>query len=264
MPRFASDRNTVLMLDPGPLWDFGDPAASGHRFREAARTTEGADRAVLDTQLARALGLQGRYTEAHSVLDAVTDIEPEVVVRVTLERGRLLRSAGEPERSRPYFDAAESAAADAGLDLLQIDALHMVALVCEPNQALAINERALAIARQSSDPRARDWDASLLNNMGMAHADAGDYEAALGMFELALSARQRIAEVAGIRVARWMVAWALRHLGRRTEALAMQRALKADLDADGAVDPYVDEEIAILQRAADPGTTPTDEVDAPY
>jgi tetratricopeptide (TPR) repeat protein len=251
------------MLDPGALWDFDDPAASEHRFREAARTTQGsADRAVLETQLARALGLQGRYTEAHAVLDAVTDNESEVVVRLSLERGRLLRSAGEPERSRPYFDAAESAAADAGLDLLQIDALHMVALVCDPDQALAINERALSVARQSSDPRARDWDASLLNNTGMVYADAGDHEAALGMFELALAARQRIGEVAGIRVARWMVAWALRHLGRRTEALAMQRALKADLDADGAVDPYVDEEIAILELAADPATTPTDQVDA--
>ena len=79
------------MLDPGPLWNFDDPAASEHRFRQAARTTEGGDRAVLETQLARALGLQGRYTEAHAVLDAVTDIEPEAVVRVSLERGRLLR-----------------------------------------------------------------------------------------------------------------------------------------------------------------------------
>jgi tetratricopeptide (TPR) repeat protein len=251
------------MIDPGPLWNFDDPAASEHRFREAAGTTEGADRAVLETQLARALGLQGKYTEAHAVLDAVTEIGPEVVVRLALERGRLLRSAGEPERSRRYFDAAESAAADAGLDLLQIDALHMGALVCDPGQALAINKRALSIARQSSDPRARDWDASLLNNLGMVHAEAGDHEAALGMFELALDARQRIGEVSGTRVARWMVAWALRHLGRRTEALALQRMLRAELDADGAVDPYVDDEIAILEPRADPATTPTNEVDAP-
>jgi tetratricopeptide (TPR) repeat protein len=252
------------MIDPGPLWNFDDAAASEHRFREAARTTEGVDRAVLETQLARALGLQGRYTEAHAVLEAVTDIHPEVVVRLSLERGRLLRSAGEPERSRSYFEAAEAAAAHAGMDLLQIDALHMVALVCDADQALAINERALSIARQSSDPRACNWDASLLNNVGMVHAQAGDHEAALGMFELALDARQRIGEVARIRVARWMVAWALRHVGRRTEALAMQRALKAELIADGAVDPYVDDEIAILELRADPATsTATDEVDTP-
>ena len=44
-----------------------------------------------------------------------------------------------------------------------------------------------------------------------------------------------------------MVAWTLRHLGRRDEALALQRRLKAELDAVGEVDPYVDEELALLE-----------------
>jgi hypothetical protein len=44
-----------------------------------------------------------------------------------------------------------------------------------------------------------------------------------------------------------MIAWALRNLGRSGEALAMQRALKADLDARGEADPYVDEELALLE-----------------
>ena len=43
-----------------------------------------------------------------------------------------------------------------------------------------------------------------------------------------------------------MVGWALRHLGRTEEALAVQRELKADLDAAGEQDPYVDEELALL------------------
>lgn len=47
-----------------------------------------------------------------------------------------------------------------------------------------------------------------------------------------------------------MVAWALRLQGRTDEALAAQLALKADLDALGQTDPYVDEEIALL----DPGS----------
>jgi hypothetical protein len=45
-----------------------------------------------------------------------------------------------------------------------------------------------------------------------------------------------------------MVAWSLRNLGRHDEALAMQRALKADLAAAGASDPYVEEELALLER----------------
>ena len=44
-----------------------------------------------------------------------------------------------------------------------------------------------------------------------------------------------------------MVAWSLRNLGRTEEALAAQRALKAELTAAGASDPYVDEELANLE-----------------
>ena len=115
-----------------------------------------------------------------------------------------------------------------------VDALHMVALVAPPEDQVRLTEEALAVARASDDPRANDWDASLLNNLGMALSDAGDWNAALAAFEEALAARERIGDEARTRVARWMVGWALRNLGRTTAALAVQRALKADLDAAGA------------------------------
>ncbi len=122
----------------------------------------------------------------------------------------------------------------------------MVALVSEGERQIAVTERALAAAAASSDPRARDWDASLLSNLGMTHADAGDFVQALVVFEEALAARERIGDPRRTRVARWMVAWALRNLGRRDEALALQQALKAELAALGEEDPYVDEELALL------------------
>ena len=43
--------------------------------------------------------------------------------------------------------------------------------------------------------------------------------------EDALDARIRIGDAARTRVARWMVAWALRNLGRNVEALMLQRKL---------------------------------------
>ena len=49
-------------------------------------------------------------------------------------------------------------------------------------------------------------------------------------------------------IATWMVGWALRLLGRDDEALRIQTALKAELEAEGATDPYVDEEIATLRH----------------
>jgi tetratricopeptide (TPR) repeat protein len=236
------------MTDATPLWDFDDPAGSERRFRGAADIAEGADRLVLLTQVARALGLQERYDEGHALLDDLTLNDDEVAARVSLERGRLLRSAGDPEAARPHFDAAERSAAEAGLDGLRIDAIHMQALVADPADRLAVNERALEIVAQSGDPAARNWDASLLNNIGMVHAEADDFAAALAVFEQALAARERQGDPEGIRVARWMVAWALRNLGHHADALTMQREIKAELDAEGRSDPFVDEEIELLAR----------------
>ena len=123
----------------------------------------------------------------------------------------------------------------------------MVALVAPAEDQQRLTEEALAVARRSSDESARNWDASLLNNLGMTHADAGDWPAALAAFEEALAARERIGRRRGrTRVARWMVGWALRNLGRTDEALAVQTALKAELEAAGEEDPYVDEELALL------------------
>ena len=234
------------MTDPSELWDFDDPAGSEQRFRAAADTAEGADRLVLLTQVARALGLQERYDEGHAVLDDLAAADAEVATRAALERGRLLRSAGDVDAARPHFEAAAAAAREAGLEALHVDALHMVALVAPAEDQQRLTEEALAVARGSSDEAARNWDASLLNNLGMTHADAGDWPAALATFEEALAARERIGDPARTRVAKWMVGWALRNLGRTDEARAVQTALKAELEAAGEDDPYVDEELALL------------------
>ena len=236
----------AAMTDPGALWDFDDPVGSEQRFREAAELAEGADRLVLLTQVARALGLQERYDEGHAVLDDLAVDDPEVATRASLERGRLFRSSGDPEAARPHFEAAASTARGAGLEVLHVDALHMVALAAPAEDQQRLTEEALAVARHATDGSARDWDASLLNNLGMIHADAGDWPAALASFEEALAARERIGDAARTRVARWMVGWALRNLGRTDDARAVQTALKAELEAAGEEDPYVDEELGLL------------------
>ena len=68
------------------LWDFDDPVASEARFREAAAQALSPAREVLLSQVARALGLQQRYDEAHAVLDGLGEPSPEVGVRRLLER----------------------------------------------------------------------------------------------------------------------------------------------------------------------------------
>jgi tetratricopeptide (TPR) repeat protein len=236
----------VDMIDPLPLWDFDDPAGSAERFLDAAEDAGEPDRTAWLTQYVRALGLQEKYDEAHEVLDRLAADDSQAATYLALEHGRVLRSSGRPDDALPYFRAAADTAEQAGLEALHIDALHMVALVSAPEDQPALHEHALAVARAASDQRARDWDASLLNNLGMTQADAGDFEAALLTFEEALSAAERIGDPGRIRVARWMVGWALRNLGRRAEALAVQTALKDELVSLGAEDPYVDEELALL------------------
>lgn len=46
-----------------------------------------------------------------------------------------------------------------------------------------------------------------------------------------------------------MVGWTFRLLGRREEALVVQRRLRRELDADGTSDEYVLEELQLLEAA---------------
>ncbi len=200
------------MIDSAPLWNFDDPSGSERLFRAAAASATGADRLVLLTQVARALGLQDRFAEGHATLDALTTDAPEVGIRISLERGRLFRSAGEPDQARPCFEAAVAQARSTGADALLVDGLPMVSFVSAPDEQAGLLDEALDVARSSADPAARRVDGS-----------AGE-----------------------LRIARWMVAWALRNLGRTGEALAIQRELKVELLTAGEVDPYVDEELDLL------------------
>ncbi len=236
------------MIDLTELWNFDDPAGSEQRLRAAQVEAPETEAAVLQTQVARALGLQGRYAEALAVLDGIECTDPEVTVRSLLERGRVYRSSGDVTAAAPLFEAAV-AAADQGLEGLAIDAMHMVALTLKGDDQIAYTRGILDRARASRDPSARRWLASLLNNLGTAYSDQGEWQLALQTFEEALAERRTGSDLEATFAARCMVAWALRHLGRTAEARDAQLALQADLVAAGREDPYVHEELALLDQA---------------
>lgn len=177
------------MLDE--LWDFGDAAASEARLRAAVEAEpDAASRAELETQVARALGLQERFADAEAALSTVPILSPAVTVRVALERGRLRNSAGDPAAARPLFELAAEAAASADLTFLRVDALHMLAIV-EPEHAPEWTARALEVLDPTTDERTLRWLVSLHNNAGWAHYDAGRAREALTEFEKALDAATR-------------------------------------------------------------------------
>ncbi len=233
--------------DIDELWDFQDPAASEKRFRELLRqiATSLPEASVLEleTQIARSLGLQRKFVEADELLDIVDRRLPpgdtRVGVRYLLERGRVRNSSGKRKEALPFFQKALEMAEACGEENLAVDAAHMLAIVAEGDEQLRWNERAIQMAENAVDPKAKKWLASLYNNTGWTHHDKGEYETALSLFEKALDLRQQRGETYTIGIARWCVARALRSLGRIDEALAIQRELESD-DSSG----FVSEEIA--------------------
>ena len=222
-------------------WDMNDPAGSERQLRALqAQRGEPLERHVLEVQIARAQGLQGDFTRAEQTLDAFgaseTALPAELQVRLLLERGRVHNSQERPLQARPLFEQAHALAADAKLDALDADALHMVAITYlgDPTHALLWDERALALAERSPDPRARKWLAPLYNNMGWTYDEQGDHARSLQLFERGLELRLQAGKPVPIRFARYAVAHAERALGRIAEACAKLVPLLAELEAAGA------------------------------
>jgi tetratricopeptide (TPR) repeat protein len=245
-------------VDVDALWDYGNPAESENRFRAAladpARSSNVDDRLTLQTQIARTLGLRGRFDEAQRLLDTIAaqiaSAGPEPRVRLLLERGRTLRSSGRPADAKPLFEQAFVQADAARLERLAADALHMVALAEPAIEArIAWNRKTIDYARTATDPRAQGWQAAALNNIGSDLRGAGRLEESLAVFREALVAYERGTRASNIRFARWQVANVLRLLGRGDEALLMQQQLEIDSAAAGAPDRYVFDELAALFAA---------------
>ncbi len=234
------------------LWDFADPAASARRFEavlsDLDANRQAALRAEVQTQLARALGLQDRFAEAHRILDEIApdilDANPQVRVRFLLERGRVFNSSGEKAQAVRIFLQAWKCAYAPELDYCAVDAAHMLAIALPPEKQPHWMEKGVHRAESSDDPKARGWLGALHNNLGWTRHDAGDFEGALQSFESALVAFQERGKPQQVNIARWAVARALRSLDRVEEALEKQLMLLVNLDALGEKDGYVHEEIA--------------------
>ena len=247
-------------------WIFHDPKTSESRFVALADSVKGepASALLVRTQVARAQGLQRKFDDANATLD---EVERELSragatgataqhlrARLLIERGRVLNSSGDPGRARPLFEEAFRVADSAGVGGLAVDAAHMVAIAAGNDSALddalAWNERALAMADSSSDPEARRWQGSLLNNLGWTYHDMKEYPKALTMFERALAEQKATGgSDDNVRIARWAIARCQRSLGRYDEALKEQEALAAEYAKAGQPDGYVFEELGELYLA---------------
>lgn len=251
----AADRGSRAKLpDFDSLWDYDHPAASEKRFRDLLPTAlDSRDIPYLTqllTQIARAEGLQRKFEAAHETLDRVEkalakgDADDKTRVRYLLERGRVFNSSGNKDVARPLFEDALDLAVKIKDDFDAVDAAHMVAIVETGEKSLQWNLRALDLAENSKEERARKWMGSLYNNLGWTYFENRQYEEAHLMFDKALQFREQEGDPNKILVARWCVGKVLRMMGHTEEALEMQRELFGQYQAMGRKSGYVYEEIA--------------------
>lgn len=177
-----------------PLWDFDDLDSTERRLSDFLEGEESdAGRAEVLTQLARVEGLREEFDASERLLqqaEALAGSSDLANVRIDLERGRKLRSSGDPAAALPLFESAFARASASGEDFLAGDALHMCAISVDSIDTTETwTQRGLDFCAQRPD--AAYWAGPLLNNLGWAYYDAGDYRRALELFERALEVRLR-------------------------------------------------------------------------
>lgn len=254
----------MAAVDLAPLWDFNKPALSEEHFRAALATAQGDDALILRTQIARTFGLRRDFARARQIL--ATEVEPslakagaEAQVRYWLELGRSWASATHrpdeltadaKKAARDAYDRALSIAREAKIDALAIDTVHMYAFVdTAPEDGIKWADEGLKLARASTQPQARHWEAVLRNNRGVALNQLKRHDEALQEFRLALPLYEAGGNATYVRIAHWMVANTLRLLGRLDDARDIQLRLEREWDAAGEPDPYVFEELEAIYKA---------------
>ncbi|MES2619237.1 MAG: tetratricopeptide repeat protein [Bacteroidota bacterium] len=241
------------MTEYDKLWNYNDPAATEIKFSEALKTIAPEDnstRLQLLTQIARTQSLQRRFNEAHQILDEVEkQLEEETGVehiRYFLERGRTFNSSGDKRNAEICFRSALDISLKQYEDVYSIDAIHMLAIIAAPDAAIHLNERAILLAEESNQERAKNWLGSLYNNLAWSYFDKGEYEKALSVFLRALKWREEKKSAPEIFLAKWCVARTLRALNRIEEAIKIQLALFEESVNTDQKDGYVYEELAEL------------------
>lgn len=211
--------------DIDAVWTIDDPKTGLVALQSLlVEHPESADE--IRTQIARALGLLGKFNDAWEELEYVSGNEDSIVLtRLELERGRLQNSSGNREQAIPHFRTALRIAQEAGLDFFAVDAAHMLGIVSDGFEAVEWNQLALEMSGKSPDSRTQKWRGSLLNNLGWAYYHLHEHDAALKTFEMALEWQVQNGSAVNQRIAQWTIARCLRALNRNQEAILVLQPL---------------------------------------
>lgn len=231
------------------LWDFGNLDATQRRFEERLRAeSDGGARAELLTQLARVAGLRDNLDEGEQLVrqaEALAASSARARARINLERGRILRSGGDPEAALPLFESAVENALELDELFIASDAAHMAAIAAPSREErVAWTQRGIELA-ESGDGSGSYWLGPLLNNLGWDQFEAEEFDDALETFLRALAYREEDpANPEAIAVGRYAVAKALQALDRHDDAAAELELAIAWTEAEGAPDGWFHEALA--------------------
>ena len=236
----ANTDNIITILDFDKLWDYNDPEKTEKKFREILPDLKDhkdfeyrSAYLQLLTQIARTLGLQMKFDEAHKLLDEIDPlIDDEFYVakiRYLLERGRTFRSSKQVERSRDLFIKAYELAVKHNEDNLAVDAAHMMGIIEPFEEAQRWNELAMDIAEKSDDKKAKKWLGPLYNNTAWNYHDNNDFDEALKLFEKNVVWHTERNSKQELIIAKWSVARALRSLDKTDKKILalMQESSRA-------------------------------------
>ena len=242
-----------VLPDIRDLWNYNQPQQSREKFKKLIQTYSHHDEYVLilKTQVARTLGLELKFQEAHKLLAQVQESLKPNQKRATawyfIEKGRVYNSHHKKSDAIQNFLQAFKFSQEIQHEHLIVDSAHMLAIASVNFEdqkkwtKIAIEE-----AGQATDLRVRDWKGSLLNNWGWSLFEQKEYKAALKVFKEALKFRETKSSTEAILIAKWTVARTYRAINEIDSALKIQTTLLKDWENLGKKDGYVYEELGEL------------------
>lgn len=249
--------------DLDSLWNPQNAVASETAFRgllpyaKERSATDSTFYIEVLTQIARAEAAQGKLDDAGTTLASAEKLllaekpafQTAAKIRWQLERGRLYILQKTPSQARALFGQAWALAVQAEEDFFTIDVAQMMAMIEPQKSQQEWILKGIQIAEESKQPKAKRWLGPLHASLAWKLYDLLQYESAERHFQKSLSYFQATGTEREIFVAKWSMGKLLRRMNRLEEALAMQKALLAELGAGGITDGRLYEEIAECLQA---------------
>lgn len=248
-------------LDFDKLWNYQKPAETEKKFRDLLPQAKEKGKSFylqLLTQIGRTLSLQGKHSDAYSVLaDVSSQLADEMQVakvRYLLELGRTQNAEKKGEAANKTFQEAFALADKVNEWGYAVDALHMIAIthsygkLDSPQEKLNWEAKAIAYAEGKDSLNAKKWLGSLYFNTGWSYHGLKRYNDALETFVKAADLDKANGSPDWILLDdRRTVAQMKRLVGRIDEAFTEQLQLeKENLEKLGKPDGFVIEELGEL------------------